>query len=237
MAHARATPKAKQRRSGHCHNNAGQVACLHSHVPSKGGTVTVLDERHVPVVEVRVSLLVVGEKALEWGRSGPEIGGPQAGPTSAQTEVFVVAPTPSFKMNDPATIVASYKFTGTTQHQTHTHTHWICLRTQWKESVKLQTQHRLHRCFHFSTFIYAFLCLTACLCYRSNCTELIHFDSICLHQWCWIEPVWSRFDLWNRVYKRSVYHTTIGSIQLDLIRIPQSEVVSSESKQFDSIRT
>ena len=33
----------------------------------------------------------------------------------------------------------------------------------------------------------------------------------------------------------SAYYMSIGSIQLDSIRVPKFEVVPSESKQFDSI--
>ena len=40
----------------------------------------------------------------------------------------------------------------------------------------------------------------------------------------------------NRISSILVQYTTINSIQLDSIRGSQSEVVPSESKQFDSIR-
>ena len=40
---------------------------------------------------------------------------------------------------------------------------------------------------------------------------------VCLHQWCWIRSLWSTFDPWNHVYKRSAYCMTMNSIQLSSI--------------------
>ena len=79
--------------------------------------------------------------------------------------------------------------------------------------------------------------LTACLYYRSNCTKSICLESIQLQDYVYTSGAESdQFDPWNCIYTCSAYYTATNLIQLDSIRVPQSEVVPSESNQFDSIR-
>ena len=78
---------------------------------------------------------------------------------------------------------------------------------------------------------------TACLYYRSNCTKLICFRSIRLHEYVYSSGTESdQFDPWNRIYTRSAYYMTTNLIQFDSIRFEYHSPRWYHRNQISSIR-
>lgn len=74
---------------------------MHSQETRKGAPITVAQVDNVPVVELSVDRLVIGEYATQRVRLWPEFGRAQLCPAPLQALVIGSTPSPAFLVDDP----------------------------------------------------------------------------------------------------------------------------------------
>lgn len=80
----------------------GIVDCiLHSHIPSKGSSITVLHIDSVPVVKVWIDLGVIGKEPSKSNGGRPGFGRAKRSHTTIIAVCFVCTPPSSFKVHNP----------------------------------------------------------------------------------------------------------------------------------------